>query len=89
MSDWFRSAETAFWEMPVERLIPVIRLSPVPLKKKHRTGSLALSAPFCPRVFLLSVHPSGKWMVGAVGIERTQDIGIETQTSLKAPWGNL
>jgi hypothetical protein len=41
----------------------------VPLKKKHRTGSLALSAPFCPRVFLLSVHPSERWMGGAVGIE--------------------
>jgi hypothetical protein len=27
-------------------------------EKKHRTGSSALSAAFCPRVFLLSVHPS-------------------------------
>jgi hypothetical protein len=26
-------------------------------------------AAFCPRVFLLSVQPSGRWMVGAVGIE--------------------
>ena len=38
-------------------------------KAAERTGSLALSAPFCPRAFLLSVHSSGRWMVGAVGIE--------------------
>ena len=30
---------------------------------------IGLSAPFCPQVFLLSVHPSGRWLVGAVGIE--------------------
>ena len=36
-----------------------------------RTGSLTLSAPFCPRVKFLSVHPSGRWLVGAVGIEPT------------------
>jgi hypothetical protein len=34
-------------------------------------GSSGLFAPFCPRVFFLSVHPSGRWMVGAVGIEPT------------------
>jgi DinB superfamily len=40
-------------------------------ENETQTGSLALSAPFCPRAFLLSVHPSGRWMVGAVGIEPT------------------
>ena len=40
-------------------------------EKKNGTGSSALSAPFCPRVFLLSAHPSERWMVGAVGIEPT------------------
>ena len=37
--------------------------------QRPRTGSLTLSAPFCPRVKFLSVHPSGRWLVGAVGIE--------------------
>ena len=39
------------------------------VKKKNGTGSSAQSAPFCPHVILLSVHPSERWMVGAVGIE--------------------
>ncbi len=39
--------------------------------QRTRTGSLASSAPFCPRVKFLSVHPSGRWLVGAVGIEPT------------------
>jgi hypothetical protein len=30
-------------------------------KKKNGTGSLAQSAPFCPHVILLSVHPSERW----------------------------
>jgi hypothetical protein len=30
---------------------------------------LALSAPFCPRAFLLSAYQSEGWLVGAVGIE--------------------
>jgi len=32
-------------------------------------GARVVFAPFCPRVFLISLHPSGRWMVGAVGIE--------------------
>ena len=38
---------------------------------RTRTGSLPLSAPFCPRVFLLSPDQSKRWLVGAVGIEPT------------------
>ncbi|MGC1910958.1 MAG: hypothetical protein WA660_03900, partial [Candidatus Acidiferrales bacterium] len=30
---------------------------------------IGLICPFVPRAFLISVHPSGRWMVGAVGIE--------------------
>ncbi len=30
---------------------------------------MALSAPFCPLVFSLSSNQSGRWLVGAVGIE--------------------
>jgi hypothetical protein len=30
---------------------------------------MALSAPFCPLVNLLSPDQSGRWLVGAVGIE--------------------
>ena len=33
------------------------------------TGSLSLSAPFCPLANLLSPDQSGRWLVGAVGIE--------------------
>src|SRR5438445_965358 len=36
-----------------------------------RTGSSGLFAPFCPLVFLLSPHQSGRWLVGAVGVEPT------------------
>ena len=32
---------------------------------------MALSAPFCPLVNLLSPDQSGRWLVGAVGIEFT------------------
>jgi hypothetical protein len=46
-----------------------IRLSPVPLKIDIRTGSIALSSPFCPLVNFLSPDQSGRWLVGAVGIE--------------------
>jgi hypothetical protein len=48
-----------------------IRLSLVPLKIHARTGSLGLSAPFCPLAFLLSPDQSEGWLVGAVGIEPT------------------
>src|SRR5437762_4129794 len=34
-----------------------------------RTGSSGLFAPFCPLAFLLSACQSGRWLVGAVGIE--------------------
>jgi hypothetical protein len=56
-------------------------------EKKHRTGSSALSAAFCPRVFLLSVHPSGRWLVGAVGIEPTT-FGLKGRCSTTElrPW---
>ncbi len=30
---------------------------------------IGLICRFCPRVFLLSIHPSERWLVGAVGIE--------------------
>jgi hypothetical protein len=42
-------------------------------KKKNGTGSSAQSAPSCPHVILLSVHPSERWMVGAVGIENNNE----------------
>ena len=32
---------------------------------------MALSAPFCPLVNLLSPDQSGRWLVGAVGVEPT------------------
>src|SRR6266581_5705447 len=51
--------------------VPNLRCQTLRSKKDRRTGSSTASAPFCPRVFLLSVHPSGRWMVGAVGIEPT------------------
>jgi hypothetical protein len=40
-------------------------------KTNARTGSSALFAPFCPLAFLLSPDQSGRWLVGAVGIEPT------------------
>jgi hypothetical protein len=46
-----------------------VRLSLVPLRIHARTGSSGLSAPFCPLAFLLSLYQSGRWLVGAVGIE--------------------
>ena len=42
-----------------------------------RTGSSGLSAPFCSLAFLLSAYQSGRWLVGAVG--------IDTQSSSTAP----
>src|SRR5882724_5085471 len=48
-----------------------IRLSLVPLTIHARTGSSGLSAPFCPLAFLLGPDQSGRWLVGAVGIEPT------------------
>ena len=36
---------------------------------RTRTGSMALSAPFCPLANLLSPDQSGRWLVGAVGVE--------------------
>jgi hypothetical protein len=51
-------------------LIPVVtRVA----KKIYRYWSIDLICPFLPRVFLLSVHPSERWMVGAVGIENNAD----------------
>jgi hypothetical protein len=38
-------------------------------EKRNGTGSSAESAPFCPRVFLLSAYRPEGWLVGAVGIE--------------------
>ena len=38
-------------------------------EKNTETGSSAESAPFCPRVFLLSAYRPEGWLVGAVGIE--------------------
>ncbi len=46
-----------------------IRLSPVPLRKNTETGPSGESAPFCPRMFLLSAYRPEGWLVGAVGIE--------------------
>ena len=40
-------------------------------EKNTETGSSAESAPFCPRVFLLSAYRPEGWLVGAVGIEPT------------------
>src|SRR6266581_9134120 len=37
---------------------------------------MALSAPFCPLAFLLSPDQSGRWLVGAVGIEPTSEIWV-------------
>jgi hypothetical protein len=39
-------------------------------EKRNGTGSKAKSAPFCPRVFLLSAYRPEGWLVGAVGIEK-------------------
>jgi hypothetical protein len=50
---------------------PGIRLSLVPLRIHARTGSSGLFAPFWPLAFLLSTYQSGRWLVGAVGIEFT------------------
>jgi hypothetical protein len=63
--------------MSVERMKPAHPAVTRAAEKKHRTGSLALSAPFCPRAFLLRVHRSGRWMVGAVGIEITVILQID------------
>ena len=38
---------------------------------------MALSAPFCPLVNLLSSDQSGRWLVGAVGIESTHLVNIK------------
>jgi hypothetical protein len=38
-------------------------------KFMHEPESSGLFVPFCPRVFLLNAYPSGRWLVGAVGIE--------------------
>ena len=38
-------------------------------RKEKRNRIIGLICPFCPRVLLLSVHLSGRWMVGAVGKE--------------------
>ena len=38
-------------------------------EKNTETGPSGESAPFCPRVFLLSAYRPEGWMVGAVGIE--------------------
>jgi len=45
-----------------------IRSSLVPLRIHARPGSLGLFAPL-PLAFLLSLYQSGRWLVGAVGIE--------------------
>jgi hypothetical protein len=49
-----------------------------------RTGSSGLFAPFCPLVFLLSAYQSGRWLVGAVGIESTNC--METKEFCGATW---
>jgi hypothetical protein len=41
----------------------------VPLRISVATGSSGLFAPFCPLAFLLCADHSGRWLVGAVGIE--------------------
>ena len=38
-------------------------------EKRKGTGSSFESAPFCPRVFLVSAYRPEGWLVGAVGIE--------------------
>jgi hypothetical protein len=42
-------------------------------EENTETGSSDESAPFCPRVFLLSAYRPEGWLVGAVGIERTSE----------------
>jgi hypothetical protein len=39
---------------------------------------MALSAPFCPLVNLLSPDQSGRWLVGAVGIEPCNLTGVRS-----------
>src|SRR5258707_12818004 len=56
------------YRFDTEMVCPVVTRA---AEKKNGTRSSVESAPFCPRVFLLSVHPSGRWLVGAVGIEPT------------------
>ena len=47
------------------------RLSLMPPRFSVRTGSSTESTPFCPIAFLVSAYQSGRWLVGAVGIEPT------------------
>jgi len=37
-------------------------------RKETRNRIISRICPFLPRVFLLSLHPSGRWLVGTVGI---------------------
>jgi hypothetical protein len=46
-----------------------IRLSLARRKLTREPDQRLYLSPFCLPVILLSVHPSGRWMVGAVGIE--------------------
>jgi len=56
----------------------VIRSSLVPLKEfTHDPESSGSFAPFCPLAFLLSPDQSGRWLVGAVGIESTNCLEIK------------
>jgi len=38
---------------------------------------MALSAPFCPLVNLLSPDQSGRWLVGAVGVESNEKLYLK------------
>ena len=56
----------------------------------YRTGSLVLVAAFCPGVFLLSVHPSGRWLVGAVGTElHFNSIRLMLSNALQPPFASI
>jgi hypothetical protein len=52
---------------------PGIQLSLVTLKITARTGFSGFICPSRPGVFLLNAYQSGRWLVGAVGIENNAD----------------
>ena len=79
-----RRQGSALFRCPSQRLrslddLPcasVIRRSRFPWPKLHRAADnsctnriIGVICPFCPLAFLLSAYQSGRWLVGAVGIE--------------------
>jgi hypothetical protein len=58
----------------VHTLSPIVGYvlkNPVVSRTAENQHTNWITGPICPLVFLLSLFPSGRWMVGAVGIETT------------------